>query len=626
VQEDNLTSPGMALGTVAYMSPEQARGEELDARTDLFSLGVVLYEMATGSMPFQGNSTAALFTEILTKAPTSPVRMNPDVPDDLERTINKALEKDKDIRSQSAKELLTDLKRLKRDTSSESAVSTQVPAATPAKRSYFWPAVAGAVVPLVVIVLALFWPSTVTAPGEAIDSIAILPFENRSGDSELEYLSDGIAEGIINRLSKVSNLSRVMSSSTVRRYKGKEVDARTVGQELDVRAVVIGSMVQLGENIRINVELVDGESNATLWGDSYTRSQSAFHEIEEYLSAEIADALGIQLTPDQGEQLTKRDTESSEAHDAYLQGRYSLQIGTKEAGEKAIEYFEEAIRQDPDYALAHAGLSDAHRAMNNVYLPPWETMPPAREAAIEALKLDDTLAEAHTSLANVKVWYDYDWVEAEAEFKRAIELNPNLPEAHAGYALYLTAMLREEEAIREIQQAIKLNPFSPSIAADRVLVYTMLRHHGEAIEHGLKAIDTYPNFATGYKWLGMAYGHIGQFDEAIAQLSQAVELVRNPPNVLLLAEVYALSGAPSKVDEMLKELDKLSEQGFYYCPYEKALVSIALEDKDEAFELIEQAYAERAYCMPWLEAHQALDPLRDDPRFQDLLLRMNLEP
>ena len=206
-----------------------------------------------------------------------------------------------------------------------------------------------------------------------------------------------------------------------------------------------------------------------------------------------------------------------------------------------------------------------------------------------------------------------DWVETEAEFKRAIELNPNLPEAHAGYALYLTAMLREEEAIREIQQAIKLNPFSPSIAADRVLVYTMLRHHGEVIEHGLKVIDTHPNFATGYKWLGMAYGHIGQFDEAIAQLSQAVELVRNPPNVLFLAEVYALSGAPSKVDEMFKELDKLSEQGFYYCPYEKALVSIALEDKDEAFELLEQAYAERAYCMPWLEAHQALDPLRDRP-------------
>ena len=400
-----------------------------------------------------------------------------------------------------------------------------------------------------------------------------------------------------------------MSSSTVRRYKGKEVNAQTVRQEIDVRGVVMGSMVQLGENIRVNVELVDGENNATIWGDSYTRPRSAIYEIEEYLSREIADALGIQLTPDQGEQLTKRDTGSSEAHDAYLQGRHYSQIGTKEAGEKAIEYFEEAIGQDPDYALAHAGLSDAHRAMNNVFLPPWETMPPAREAAIEALKLDDTLAETHASLANVKLWYDYDWVETEAEFKRAIELNPNLPEAHAGYALYLTAMLREEEAIREIQQAIKLNPFSPSIAADRVLVYTMLRHHGEVIEHGLKVIDTHPNFATGYKWLGMAYGHIGQFDEAIAQLSQAVELVRNPPNVLFLAEVYALSGAPSKVDEMFKELDKLSEQGFYYCPYEKALVSIALEDKDEAFELLEQAYAERAYCMPWLEAHQALDPL-----------------
>jgi len=315
VQEENLTSPGTALGTVAYMSPEQARGEELDARTDLFSLGVVLYEMATGSLPFKGTTTAVLFDEILNKAPTAPVRLNPDLPAELERIINKSLEKDASLRFQHSSDLQTDLKRLKRDTSGES-VSAAVPAATPAKRSYLWPVVAGGVVVLVILALALFWPSTVTAPGESIDSIAILPFENRSGDPELDYLSDGIAEGIINRLSQLSGLNKVISSASLRGYKGKEVNPQTVTQEVDVRAVVIGSMTQLGENIRINVELIDGENNNTLWGETYTRPRSALYEIEETLSKEIADALGIQLTGEEREQLSKRYTENSEAHEA----------------------------------------------------------------------------------------------------------------------------------------------------------------------------------------------------------------------------------------------------------------------------------------------------------------------
>jgi len=628
VSEEALTNPGTALGTVAYMSPEQVRGEDLDSRTDLFSFGIVLYEMATGSLPFKGSTTGVVFDEILNKPPTASVRLNPELPEELERITNKALEKDAKLRHQTASDLRSDLMRLRRDSDSgRSAVRTAVPAATPAKRPrYLWPVVAGAVVVLVLLTVVMFWPSAPVPPAEVIDSVAVLPFENRSGDPDLEYVSDGIAEGIINRLAQVSNLSKVMSSSTVRRYKGREVDAQTVGQEMNVRGVVMGSMVQLGENIRINVELVDAENNATLWGDSYTRPLSELYEIEEYLSREIADALGIQLTAEQGNRLTKRNTESSEAHHAYLQGRHYLQIGTKEAGEKAIQYFNEAIQNDPNYALGYAGLSDAHRAMNNTYSPPWETMPPAREAAIAALGVDDTLAEAHASLGGVRFWYDFDWVETEAEFKRAIELNPSLPEAHEGYALYLAAMLREEEAIREIQQARQLNPFSPSIAATTVLVFTMLRHHGQAIEYGLQAIEAHPNSSRGYKWLGIAYRNIEQFDEATTQLSRAVEMDRNPPNVAFLAEMYALSGEPSKAHEMLEELDKLFEQGLYYCPYERALVYIGLDDKDEAFELLEQAYDQRAYCMPWLRADQALDPLRDDPRFQDLLVRMNLEP
>jgi TolB-like protein/Flp pilus assembly protein TadD len=523
--------------------------------------------------------------------------------------------------------LLLDLKRLKRDTSGKS-ISAAVPEVTPpAKRSYFWPAVAGGAVVAVVLLLALLLPLTVTAPTEAIDSIAILPFENRSGDPELDYVSDGIAQGVTNRLSQLSSLNKVISSSSLSRYKGQEVNAVTVAKETDVRSVLTGRMDSLGEYIRISVELLDGENNSTLWGKSYNQPRSTLYEIEEYLSSEIADALGIQLTTEQGEHLTQRNTESSEAHDAYLQGRHYLQIGTKEAGERAIEYFEQAIEQDPDYALGYAGLSDAHRAMNNNYLPPWETMPPAREAAIEALRLDDTLAEAHVSLGNVRFWYDYDWVEAEAEFKHALELNPSLPEAHDRYAIYLALMLREEEAIREMQRARELDPFSPRFDANMVRVLFLVRRYDQAIEHGLKVINTHPNFALGYRRLGRAYRNAEQFDEATAQLSRAVELDPNhPPNVAFLAEAYALSGETSEAHEMLKQLDQLHERGLYYCPYERALVYIALGDTDEAFDLLGQAYDERAYCMPFLQAEVAFDPLRSDPRFTDLLRRMNLEP
>ena len=328
VSEEALSSPGTALGTVAYMSPEQARGEELDARTDLFSLGVVLYEMATGSLPFQGNTTAIVFTEILTKAPTSPVRLNPEVPDELERIINKSLEKDTEVRCQSAKELVADLKRLKRDTSGES-VSAALPAATPVRRSYFWPVVAGGSAVAVLLLLVLLVPFTSAPPEEAIDSIAILPFENLSNDPELEYLSDGLTESIIYSLSQLSNL-KVIPFSSVLSYRGQIVDSQQVANELRVRAILIGRLNQRGDNLSISAELVDSEHNDVLWGEQYNRQPTDLLALQEEIAKDISESLRLQLSGEDQERLAKQHTQNPEAYQAYLKGRYHWNKRTQE--------------------------------------------------------------------------------------------------------------------------------------------------------------------------------------------------------------------------------------------------------------------------------------------------------
>jgi len=516
VSEEALTSPGTALGTEAYMSPEQARGEELDARTDLFSLGVVLYEMATGSLPFQGSTTAVVFDEILNKAPIAPVRLNPELPDQLENIINKSLEKDTDIRCQSAKDLLTDLKRLKRDTSGESVATSAVSAATPAKRSYFGPVVAGGVVVVVLLLLALFWPLTVTAPAEAIDSIAVLPFENRSGDPELEYVSDGIAEGIINRLSQLSGLNKVISSASLRGYKGKEVNPQTVTQEVDVRAVVIGSMTQLGENIRINVELIDGENNSTLWGETYTRPRSTLYEMEEYLSKQIADALGIQLTGEEGERLAKRYTGNSQAHEAYLKGRAEQARFTVDGYQKAIRHFEEAIEKDPNYASAYTAQAECYRNLVQPLnaIPTREGMVKAEELAMKALELDNTLGEAHVVLGNVRRLYYWDVVGAEKEYKLAIELDPSSYEAPYSYAFLLAVMGRHEEAITLSRRAQQLDPLNLRTRTAVAHQFIFARRYDEALEQLQMALDLNPNYQITYDYRRHVYEDMGLYQEA----------------------------------------------------------------------------------------------------------------
>ena len=627
VQEEALTSPGTALGTVAYMSPEQALGKELDARTDMFSLGVVLYEMATGRLPFQGDTSAALFNEILNKAPTAPVRLNPEVPDQLENIINKSLEKDTALRYQHASELQTDLKRLKRDTSGESVATSAVPAATPAKRSYLWPVVAGGVVVLVILALALFWPSTVTAPAEPIDSIAVLPIENQSGDPDLEYVSDGITQGIINRLSQLSGLNKVISSSSMMGYKGKRVDAKTVTQEVEVRAVVMATMSSQGDNIRINVELVDGEDNSTLWGKTYTRPRSAAYEIEKALSKEIADALGIQLTGEEGERLTKRHTENIKAHEAYLKGQAEYAKSTADGYLGAIAYFDSAIAEDPDYAPAYAALGRSYFVMAQGLgaISNGEAMPKAEAAADRAVELDYTLGLAHAVLGDVQRAFNWDWAEAEKEYRLAIELDPNAARAYEGYASLMSVMRRHDEAIALARRAQQVDPRDANPRYTLGRMFLDASRYEEAEQQFVAALDIVPSSQQAHARLADIYELTGQYEKATSfQQREWVLGGATEEEVAGLSNAWTTLGAEGYWRWKLDYLTNLSQHE-YVRPILFVPIYFYLGDKNQAFDWLERAFEDRSGALIYITSHPFYDPLRDDPRFQDLLLRMNPE-
>jgi len=617
VSEQALTSPGTALGTVAYMSPEQARGEELDARTDLFSLGVVLYEMATGSLPFKGNTTAVIFNEILSKAPTSPVRLNPELPDQLEHLINKSLEKDASLRYQHSSELLADLKRLKRDTSGES-VSAAVGAATPDKRSYFWPVVGGGVVVAVLLLLALLLPFT-ASPEEAITSIAVLPFVNMSDDPGMEYLSDGAAQSIIYGLSQLPQV-RVIPFSSVVAYKGQTPDTQQIAEELGVRALLVGRLNQQGDNLLVNVALIDTQDNSVMWGEQYNQKITELLDVQEKIAMEISENLRWQLSGEEQSQMTKKHTQNPEAYRSYLEGRYWWNKRSKEGFERAVELFNEAIEQDPLYAQAYAGLADTYLLLPVYYhRTPDQAFPQARASAEKALEIDDSLAEAHTSLAYIIFHYDWDWAAAEAEFKRAIELTPNHANTHHWYGYFLSSLGRLDEGLEEMKKAQALDPLSPQINRAVGDAFLYKRQYDEALEHSLKALEMDPNLPGANQTLTLAYWGKGMHEEAITQSEKWASVDPGRASVAPVVFRALVSGNRAEAIRAIrdsKQLGTLWKAGYY------ALVG----EKDSALEWMTQAINERDPGAPYINIGPWIDSIRDDPRFQDLLRRMNLEP
>jgi len=442
----------------------------------------------------------------------------------LEHLINKSLEKDASLRYQHASELQTDLKRLKRDTSGES-VSAAVPAATPAKRSYFWPVVAGGLAVAILLLLALLFPLTVTAPTEAIDSIAVLPFENLSGDPEMEYLSDGAAQSIIYSLSQLPQV-KVISFTSVLHYKGQGIDFQQVAEELGVRALLIGRLNQQGDNLLINVELVDTQDNSVLWGEQYTQKATELLAVQDKIAMEISENLRWQLSGEQQSEMTERGTQDHEAYEAYLKGQYHLYRWTEEEWYKGIEYFEQAIEKDPGYAQAYAGLAESYYPLITYdHLPPKEGYAKGKAAVEKALEIDNDLAEAHHALALLKWIYDWDWAGAEEEFKLAIELNPNYAQAHHRYAISTWVVTgRFEEAIERIRLAHELDPLSLTINNNVAWIFYTARRYDEAIEQYQKTLDLDPNFVMARRELGAVYAQKSMFPEAIAELEKAVNL------------------------------------------------------------------------------------------------------
>ncbi len=601
-----------AAGTLPYMAPEQLQGQVVDARSDIWGSGVVLYEMATGRLPFDAKLPTTLTDHILHAPARPPSRLNVALSVRLEDIILKCLEKEPANRYQSSKELLVDLRRL-------AAPSSLSAAAKPSRRQGWRTGTLVAVAVLVVAAaIALLDPTIKNRwlGSSEIDSVAVLPFANRSQDPEQDYFADGVAEALINELSRIKAL-KVISMSSVLRYRNTDKTAPQIAQELNgVRGIVEGSVMRDGGRVRVTAQLIDARTDRQIWAETYDRDLRDVLNLQTELARAIGTQIQVKLTAQEDARLASARQVIPEAHAAYLKGRY---FANRAQNQKAIASFEEAISKDPNYAPAYAELALQYAFS----LPANEFMPKAKTSALKAVELDESLAEAHVALATVASLYEWQWAEAEKECKRALELDPGSASAHVQYAYHLITMGRTDEAVAEAQRAAKLDPLSLRMGMNYGRALYFDRRYDEAIAQHKKTLELDPNFAMGWMFLGVAEEQKGQYAEAIAHIGKSRELSGDKKLAGILAESYNRGGYVASLKAWAKYWEPGVANGSVQ-PTSVAMILARAGEKDKAFEYLEQGFREHTRSIVNLKAEPQLDSLRSDPRFADLVRRMGL--
>ena len=653
-----LSEPGMMIGTVPYMSPEQVRGQPVDARSDIFSFGVVLYELVGGVQPFATQDSASTITSILTREPPPLARYSREAPPELERIVSKALAKNPESRYQTIKDMLIDLRRLKQQFEFETelershSIYTSSNGVAPTRpRSGTWPTASGAaavtsgsqtagtadtsVTPkkrralwltasLIVAALAGGVTYTLLPKADAtIDSIAVLPFLNKSADPDAEYLSDGITDSIINNLSQLPGL-KVIAHSSVFRFKGADADPIVVGRELHVRALITGRVVVRGDRLSITVELADVGDNKHLWGGQYERSDADLLAVQKEIATEVSAILRSKLTGEETNRVTNLYTSNNEAYHNYLKGLYHLNKRNSEGFNKAIGFFDQATTQDSNYAQAYAGLADCYVLLAEYELMAGEkAYPKATDAVKKALELNETLPEAHASLASIAQDH-FDYNLAELQLKRAIELNPNYATAHHWYGMLLSAMGKFPAAETEMLKAQELDPLSTIINANVGWLYFIERDYDRAIQQLLKTLDLDSNFSIGHHYLGIAYGQKGMYKEALEEFQRSESLSGGGAfNDSQSGYIYAVWGKRAEAERIIDDLKRRSKESAV-SPWGIALIYTGLGDADHAFEWLDKAYDDRAFDLQFAKVDPRFETLRSDPRFHKLLKRIGL--